>query len=137
MKLPFGKVIRYAHTKPEEVEKALGQFFRKAPPENEEDALPLFSEWLIYDYRLGARNFLIEYCLKNPDDLPEETLVKLRQAAETNLYSVFEIAEVVKSEYVLLSDLFSGENYKVFDKSSTPTLPEYGTLYARIAKIDS
>lgn len=136
MRLPFGKVIRFAHTRPEEVERAGNQFFKGLPPENEDDALPLFWEWLIYDYARGEKaSFLVEYCLKNPDNLPEETLVKLRQAAETNLYSIFEITEVVKSEYVLLSDLFTGENYRVFDKSSTPTLPDYGTLHARIANV--
>lgn len=134
MRLPFGKVVGWAHTKPGEVEKAFAQFFRKGPAQNE-DTLPLFSEWLIYDYRLGERSFLIEYCLRNPDNLPQQTLAKLRQAAETNLYSIFEIREVARDRYVLLSDLFTGKNYKVFDKSSTPTLPEYGTLHARIAKV--
>ncbi len=140
MHLPFGLVINYAHTKPKEMEGAGYEFFGSEPPstDQEDDAIPLFGEWLIYDFKQdNGITFLAEYCLKNPDNLTEDTINKMIQVAETNQYSQFEIRSQRLGEWIELEDLKTGEVIKIWDTTGSSHDFKKGTLHGRRALIDS
>ena len=140
MKLPFSLIIEFAHQNLNEIESALGQFFGLKSlknSDNDEDIFPLFSEWLIYDFKRPAGvSFINEYILKNPNKHPEKLLDQFSQASQTQLYSHYEILQVKKGEWIKVEDIFSGKTYRVYDKSSSKTIPKFGLLHSRIAKVD-
>lgn len=140
MKLPFHLVIDFAHTQQGDVQKALGQFFGQTSfpdKDQEEEAYPLFSEWLIFDYKqANGLTFLADYILRNPDDLDKKLLSSFQQVLASQWYGEFEITEVVRSKYVLLEHLYSSTKVQVYDKTSTVSIPEEGTLHARLGKND-
>lgn len=140
IKLPFHLVINFAHNREQEVQKAFQEFFldTEVPTkEQEKDALPLFYEWLIYDYRLpNGSSFIIEYLLKNPDHLDDKKLSQFQKVAESQWYGAFEIARVKRGEWLNLEHLLTGRKIKVYDQTSSATIPENGTLIGRVGKID-
>lgn len=138
MRLPFHLVIDFAHTKPDSTRKAFLEFFGENLPEaeTEEQASPLFSEWLIFDFRQPSGvSFLTEYALKNPDTLHEETIKDFTDVIKTHSYGIFEIKSVKRPEWIELENILKGNKMKVYDKTSTPTIPERGILHARIGKV--
>lgn len=140
MKLPFHLVIAFAHKNQPEMQKAFGQFFGQTSfPESdqEEIAYPLFSEWLTFDYKqANGLSFLADYLLRNPDNLDKKMLDSLQQVLASHWYGEFEIAGVSRSSFLLLEHLYSGKKVKVYDKSSTATIPPEGTLHARLGKVN-
>lgn len=141
MQLPFHLIANYAkRTKPHLVDTALKEFFKDTPPithEQENEAFPLFSEWLIYDYRQpGGSSFIIEYTLKNPDHLPAAELSRFEQVTKTQRYGGFEIISIKRGEWIDVEHLFLGEKTKVYDVSSSKTIPDKGTVVGRIACVE-
>lgn len=141
MRLPFGRVISYAHTKNEELEAAFEEFFEKPIQKiqeikNREKISPLFEEWLIFDFvPKTKRKFIIEYCLINPDRLPTETLDQIKNSAQKNRYSIFEILKVKPGISVKLYDIVENKTYTVYDKSGTSNMSKSGALCGRIGKV--
>lgn len=140
MKLPFHLVINFAYTREQEVRKSRREFFSDAEPltkEQEKEALPLFYEWLIYDYRLAnGSSFIIEYSLRNPDNLDKDMVSCFRQVVESQWYGAFEIVRVKRGKWLHLKHLLTGRKIKVYDQTSSATIPEQGTLIGRIGKIN-
>lgn len=138
MRLPFGQVIAFAHSRPQEMRQAALEFFGEIPPtqKEEEDAIPLFGEWLIFDYRQkSGATFLAEYCLTNPDNLDEQTIKRMEEAFSSSCYSMFEIQKVKKGENIELEDLYTGKTYIVWDKAGS-NQDSRGSICARITKIE-
>ena len=141
MNLPFHLVIEYAkRTNPNLVQMAYNQFFSSAGYPNEEqeqDAFPLFSEWLIYDFHEQNKStFLAEYFLKNPDNLDQSTLDQIEQVIKTHWYGGFQIGKRKKGEWFEGEHLFSGKKIIVYDKQGSKNLPLEGTIIGRVAKVD-
>jgi hypothetical protein len=139
MRFPIRKVIEFAMTRPDEVDKAYRDFFDDLPfTELEKEWEELFLEWLIYDYkRKNGPAFIIEYALKNPNNHSEDEISQFEQIAETHFYSNFEILEIKRGKWLELEDLFTGNKYKVYDKSGSESLSGRGQIPGRLAKIHS
>lgn len=138
MRLPFHLVVDYAHTKDEIMQRAFLEFFgANVPDEGTEDlAFPLFSEWLIFDFKQPNRStFLTEYVLKNPDTLHIETIADFTDVVETQVYGIFEIQSVKRPEWIELEDILRRKKMKVYDKTSILTIPDRGILHARVGKV--
>lgn len=124
--------------RPPEVDSAYKEFFGSLPfselkPEWEE----LFLEWLIFDYKASTGTlFLIEYVLRNPDNLNKDTINQFEQIAKTQFYSQFEILEIKRGQWLKLEDLFTGKIYTVYEKKGSETLSEKGVIPGRLAKVD-
>lgn len=143
MHFPFHLVIEYANTKPEEINRALAEFFGDGPlPKNQDEYSEellqgLFGEWLIYEFRQKSGNtFISEYILKNPNKLSNAKISELEQIFKTQYYSEFQINRLKKGEYLELEDVFSGNKYRVYDKAGSSNSKEKGLLRARIAKVN-
>lgn len=141
MKLPFHLVIEFAkHTYPNEVQTAYNQFFSPTgypTEEQEQDAFPLLSEWLIFDFnRLNKSTFLAEYFLKNPDQLDEAILNQIKQVIKTQWYGGFQIGNRKKGEWFEAEHLFSGKKVIIYDKQGSASLPDRGMIIGRVAKVD-
>ena len=119
---------------------AMSKFFGKYTLydfEQQEQVMALFSEWLIFEYRNNKNQRLIDlYYLKDPDSLPENQSKELKQIIETERYDFLEIDEIKKGEHFTAYGIYSGKEYKIYDKMGSSSLPEIGTLPGRIAKIN-
>ncbi|MBI3385232.1 hypothetical protein HY030_03525 [Candidatus Gottesmanbacteria bacterium] len=138
MIFPIRQVVDFAMKKPSETDSAYKQFFGSLPfselkPEWEE----LFLEWLIFDFKRSiGPSFLIEYVLRNPDNLNKKTLDQFEQIAKTQFYSQFEIVEIQKGQWIRLEDLFTGYIYKVYEKKGSEVLADRGVIPGRLGKVD-
>lgn len=138
MVFPLRHIIDFAMQKPSEVDEAYRQFFGALPfselkPKWEE----FFLEWLIFDYKQsGGSSFLLEYILRNPDNLDGKTLNQFEQIAKTQFYSNFEIQKIKRGEWFSLEDLFTGKIYTVHDKKGSESVSGEGTIPGRIAQVD-
>lgn len=105
--------------------------------ENFEKIVPLFNEWVIFDFKLpSGMNAVTEYYLKNPDRLAEDLLFELKQIIETQRFEMLEIVEIKRGEWIEAYGIFSGKTYKIYDHLGSLTLPEKGSFFGRVAKID-
>jgi hypothetical protein len=141
MKLPFHLIIEYAHqNKPGWVKEAYDKFFAPTgyPKEEEDrDAFPLFSEWLIYDYPTQNKSILlVEYYLKNPDKLDQSILVQFEQIIKTHWYGGFQLGRRKKGEWLEGEHLFSGKKIIIYDHHGSINLPMEGMIIGRVAKVD-
>lgn len=140
MQLPFHKVIEFANTKPQELERAFIEFFglESPKPEEQQEAFPLFEEWLIYDFRQkSGTSFLAEYCLRNPHNLDEVAINRLAQAAKTAFHSEFTFVDDNPNQWIDLEDIFTGKMYRVWDSHTPPEeVTTQGTIHARIAQVE-
>lgn len=138
MIFPIRKVVDFAMEKPAEIDNAYKQFFGSLPfselkPEWEE----LFLEWVIFDFkRPTGPPFLIEYVLRNPDNLDRKTLDQFEQIAKTQFYSQFEITKIQKGQWLCLENLLTGDVYTVYEKKGSETLTDRGIIPGRIARVD-
>ena len=139
MRLPFGRVVEFAHTRPHEVTRALNDFFKREYPGPEEEELifPIFTEWLIFDYKpTSGTTFLIEYCLRNPDRLNKTTITRMKRAAASHNYSQFEIQDIKRGKYIDVEDLCTGQKFRVWEEKGSSGKHDKGSVHARIALID-
>lgn len=139
MRFPLRKIIDFAtKNKPHEVDRAYKKFFGILPFDRlKTEWEELFLEWLIFDYKQKTgTSFLLEYILRNPDQLDDKTINQFSQIAKTHIYSMFEIKEIKKGEWFVLEDIHTGETYKVYEKKGTSTIQGPGTIPGRIAKVD-
>lgn len=138
MIFPLKQVINFAITRPAEVDKAYQQFFGQLPfSELKTEWEELFLEWLVFDFRPSSGiSFLVEYTLRNPDNLGEEKINQFKQIAKTHFYSQFEILKVKRGEWIRVENLFDGKVYKVYEKKGSETLPGKGLIPARVANVD-
>lgn len=139
MRFPLRKIIDFAMNKPYEVDEAYRQFFGSLPFDKlKTEWEELFLEWLIFDYKQKTgTSFLIEYILRNPDQLDDKTIDQFNQIAKTHIYSMFEIQEIKKGEWFILEDLHTGKAYKVYEKKGTLTMQNVGAIPGRIAEVDN
>lgn len=139
MIFPFRKVIDFAMTNPIEVDKAYVQIFGSLPPnELKTEWEELFLEWLIHDYKpSNGISFLMQYVLKNPDNLDEGMLNQFEQIVQTQFYSQFEILEIKRGQWIRVEDLFTGKAYKVYEKKGSESLSGKGIIPGRLAKVDN
>jgi len=94
-------------------------------------------DYLIYEYKFKNRKTGIEnYLSGNVDDEVDTTRI-FSQIIETQFFSEFEISQVDRREhFVKLEDIYSGEKYKIYDIGLAKSIPNRGTILARIGKID-
>ena len=143
MRFPLHHVIDYAHTKPAEIDRALGQLLGKGPlpkdtdPDTEALLEGLFGEWLIFEYRqTNNQSFLVEFILKNPAGMSESQIGQFEQIAHTHFYTEFEIVTVKRGEYLDLEDIATGKIYRVYDKLGSTNSPDRGIFRSRMAHVD-
>lgn len=141
MKLPFHLVTDYVHNwKANLAQEAFNQFFKPTgfPTKKQEtEAFPLFSEWLIFDYRLPSGvTFIAEYYLKNPDKLQKSVLDQLAQVISSQWYGGFQLGRRKRGEWFEGEHLFSGKTLKIYDKIGSSNLPDQGMIIGRVAKIN-
>lgn len=140
MKFPFHLILEYAHTKPQEFSRALAEFFDDSivPDEEEEKTLyPLFHEWILFDFRQkSGTSFINEYILKNPDNIPESDIDHFEQISKSHIFSHFAIISVQRGEWIEIEDVFTGQIYRIHDRTSSTTIPEKGLLHVRIGCVD-
>lgn len=142
MEIPFHLILNFANKYPQEVEKAADKFFSKVKADDcigdEKTAAMFFSEWLVFDYYRGNKpSFLIEYLLVNPDQLKEKELSVFHKIGESMRFLQMEIKEIKRGEYLDTEDVFTGENYRIYDKSASATMPREGMFYARIGEAEN
>ena len=139
MTFPLRKIINFAMTKPAEVDTAYEQFFGSLLfSEVKQEWKELFFEWLIFDFKQSGRpSFLLEYILRNTDNLDEKTFNQFEQIAKTQFYSNFEIRKIKRGEWFSLEDIFTGKIYTVHDKKGSESVSGEGTIPGRIAQVDS
>lgn len=121
--------------------KAVNEFFGKKIPnpdhESFEEISSLFNEWLTFDFKLdSSRNWLAEYYLKNPDALPVDQMVELRQIIQTQKFGMFEIEKIVRGNFLDVYGLFDGKIYKVWDQALSSSIPGRGSFWNRVAMVD-
>ncbi len=142
MNFKLGKVISYINRSGANIEKAAEEFFGKNDifPEMPafENISSLFNEWFIFDYKLQSDLTIIsEYYLKNPDQLSDQLMNELKQITQTHTYDLFEIEKVEPGQNVTVWGLFTGQRYKVLEKSLSLSLKgQRGCFFNRIAKIN-
>ena len=138
MRFPLRKVIDFAMTKPNEVDEAYGKFFGSLPPDQlKQEWEELFLEWLMFDYKQrGGSTFLVEYILRNPDNLDVKKINQFEQISRSHIYSMFEIQEINKGKWFVLENLHTGKIYKVLENTGTTILKDKGSIPGRIAKVD-
>lgn len=142
LKIRMGKIVEYASRRPELMARAIKEFFgdKKIDSAGEylEDKSSLFNEWLIFDFRLdSSRNWLTEYYLINPDNLPNDLLSELEKIIQTQTYDLFEIVSLKRGVFINVYGIFGGQKYKVWEKSLSLNAPNQGSFWNRVAKIDS
>lgn len=138
MRFPLRKVIDFAMTKPGVVDEAYREFFGPLPVDQlQTEWEELFLEWLAFDYKQkGSSTFLVEYILRNPDNLDAKRINQFEQISRSQFYSMFEIQEINKGEWFILEDLHAGKIYKVLENTGTTILKDKGSIPGRIAKVD-
>jgi len=141
LKIRLGKVIDWVAGNPATVQKAAKEFFgtqKNLPTEYQEQIVPLFNEWLIFDFVDAAGRALVEeYYLINPDGLGEELLDELHQIIETQFYGHFEVKKIKAGEWVEVWDVFGGRSYRVKEISLSKNLsgPKV-SFFNRLAKVN-
>ena len=139
MVFPLHKIAEFADLKPNEIERALREFFpsEEALSMMTEDIKAYFTEWLLFEYKQSNKvTFLTEYVLKNPDKLPENEIDQFRQIAETQWYSDFQIINMVPGSHIVVEDIFTGKVIDVYDKLGSENLDSYGSIKARAACVN-
>ena len=98
-----------------------------------------FTEWVLFERPMcGDRTPLEIYIERRPDGVPAETLRRLRQVAETHLFSRFAIlGKDRSSDMVTLQDVLAGQRYEVFDSCiCAQDRWRDGSIAMRIAQVD-
>jgi hypothetical protein len=139
LKVHLRKVIEYAYQHGELIEKAVSEFFGDnaidRDMENFDAISALFSEWLIFDFKIpSGKTFIVMYFLKNPDNLSGEELEELRQIIETQHFDLFEIQSLKREEWIRAYGVFIGKAYQIHDHkgSMVPFLEDLLRLVAFI-----
>lgn len=141
LNVKLGKVIKYANLYPDRIEEALNKFFGKnlIDPQMEyfDKVSELFNEWLIFDFKSKDITFIIEYYLKNPDELSNDLLEELKQIIETQCFDMLEMQSIKRGEWIKAYGLYSGKTYQIYDHRGSLSSPDKGTFWGRIAKVDN
>lgn len=138
----LGNVISYVPKSGIDMEKAAREFFGKdelnIDEVNREQALFLFYEWLIFDYKLPlGKTIVIDYYFKNPNHLPQNLIDELKQIIETQKYEFFEVEKVKSGVWVEVYGLFNGKKYKVLEKTMSLEIGNQKIcFYNRITKVN-
>ncbi len=137
----FGKIVEYANSNQTWLKKSVEEFFDNKVDIDKYDhkiLSGLFNEWFIFDFHptVSEATPVNQYYFKNPNNLPETQIKELEQIIKTEYYSMYQIKEVKKGEWLNLVDVFSGKSYKVFDIKGSSNTNDKGTLAGRLAKVD-
>lgn len=133
LRVKLGNVIRYANIFEPIVDGAFEEFFGEIPTasnvKNLERVLPLFNEWLIFDFKLKPGNitFLMEYFLKNPDNLSEELLNDLKQI----------IDQRKRRNWIKARGFYTNKTYTISDYRGSLTAPGMGIFWGRVSKVNN
>lgn len=141
LKIRLGKIVDYAQRDGRQVRQAVNEFFGNEIPgpdhEYFEEMSSLFNEWLVFDFKPdSSRNWLTEYCLKNPDALPSDHLSELEQIIRTQVYDLFEIVSLERGVFMNVYGMFSGKEYKVWERSLSSQVPDKGSFWNRVANVN-
>lgn len=133
----LGKIVDYAFRKSEDPHELWRIFWRTDEPDEElrHKVTPLFSEWLIFEYKQKTgTTFIGEYYLKNPDNLNPKQLDQLRQVIQTETFELLEIEKVSRRYgWVIGYALFTGKRYMVYDFSFSHEARVGDVTWARLA----
>lgn len=139
MVFPFRYITEYTNSKPSEAQKGFEEFWGKdtVPDSGDTELWQYYTEWMIFDFiQSTGRTFLIEYVLLNPDNLDSKVIDQFKQIAETQNYSDYQILDLKRGEWIKLEDIYTGKIYKVYDKLGSENVPDEGTMFARVARVD-
>ena len=139
MNFPLRFVAEYTNSKPSEAQRGFEEFWGKdfVPDKNDTELWQYYTEWMIFDFvQKSGRSFLIEYILLNPDNLESKVINQFKQIAETYNYSNYQILSIKRGGWIKLENIFTGEIYKVYDKLGSENIPDEGTMFARVARVD-
>lgn len=142
LKIKLSQIVKFVASHEEAFSQAWKEFAGEEEldeeTENFKKILPLFNEWLIFDFKLpSGMNAITEYYLKNPDRLSQDLLLELKQIIETQKFEMLEIINIKKGEWIEVYGVFSGNIYKIYDYLGSLSLPEKGSFFGRVAKIDN
>lgn len=142
LKVKFSKITNYAAKDERIYRKAWEDFFQDADvyPQMEgfDDLVALFNEWFIFDFKLDSGTTpVIEYFLKNPDNLSQEAMAEFSQIVKTQHFEMLELVDLKRGEWMKAYGMFGGKTYKIYEVSGSLTCPDYGTFWGRLAKIDN
>ena len=139
MTFPFRYIVRYTDSKPAEAQRGLEEFFGKnaIPDPGDTELWSYYAEWMMFDFRQkNGRTFLIDCVLLNPDNLDKKIIDQFKQIAESQNYSNYQILDIKRGEWINLEDVYTGKIYKVYDKLGSESIPDEGTMFVRVAKVD-
>jgi len=142
LRVKLGNVIRYANHFESIVDGAFEKFFGEVPTasniKNLERALPLFNEWLIFDYKLkSGGTFLTEYFLRNPDKLSEDLLSDLKQIIDTQCFELLEIQSIKRGNWINVRGFYTNKTYTISDYRGSLTAPGVGIFWGRVSKVNN
>ena len=121
-----------------EISRALEEFFGDQAKEagfseiEDDQVMGMFSEWLVYDFKMkNGRTLLEDFCHNNPLGLAEDKLMDYRELLE-NKYGMYEILQVSWHEGLTVRDLQTKREYWVKEKMGTEQARKVGNHWEMI-----
>lgn len=143
LKFQLRRAIDYAYARDYVTRQTVNEFFGGPPPydpqdEKFEDASSLFNEWLIFEYQPKKNtNIITEYYLRDPDELSPGELKELKDIVESQFYEWVEIVSKKAGRWFKAYGLFTGKTYTIHDINASINLPDKGSFYVRLAKVNN
>lgn len=128
LKIKLRKIVKYANRREEILRRAATEFFEGTElypgMENFDKISALFSEWLIFEFKLDSKiNIISDYYFKNPDNLSKDLLEELKQIIDTQRFEMLELITLKRGEWLEAYGLYSGKTYKIYDRLGSLTAP--------------
>jgi len=105
---------------------------RRHPLVVDDDAIPAFQEWFVFDYQVDKGETLIDIFAREagPQLRPEERDL-LEVWRRWNRFRLFEVQQVMPGTGVVVTDLLSDETLEVHDRSASSFLQRWQIFLAR------
>lgn len=138
----LGKIVDYAQKRVSNFDQMWVEFWGGGVPDEtelfKEKIIPLFNEWLIYEFKQKSGvTFISEYYLRNPDRLSDKILAELKQVIETEKFGLFEVEKVnQKMKWLSVYSLFEGRHYKIYDNSASSHAVIGDVFWGRVARLN-
>lgn len=139
----LSQITKFADTTyPQEVDNAFDEFFADIDLETLsqdviESTSPLFSEWLMFEYRLpSGRTMVLEYFARNSQNLTPVAYSELEQIIKSQRFDLLQITDWKPDHWVNATGIYSGIDYTIKDISLSRNLSSKGCIYGRLAQVN-
>lgn len=134
----FGFIPQTGMDPSRSVEDLLGKIDPKDMRISDDTYKGLIGEWILFEYKEDDKpSLLVQYLMRNPDNLSETELGRIEQIVKSQTLMLFQTYKPAKPPYLFLRSVYSGKTYKVYDKllSASAGLDEI-SLWGRLSKVD-